>query len=80
MLIAPRPGVREKFSDVYAKFGGAVKEIVFCIGPEGGFSDREFEIAKDSGAHLITLGSRILRAETVTPVIGALVAQQFGEM
>lgn len=34
------------------------------IGPEGGFSDSEFEIMEKSGAKSISLGKTILRAET----------------
>ena len=34
------------------------------IGPEGGFSEAEVGLAKDSGAKIISLGHRILRTET----------------
>lgn len=34
------------------------------VGPEGGFEEREIEDAKKRGIHPITLGRRILRAET----------------
>lgn len=34
------------------------------IGPEGGFEEREVELAKEAGAHPVTLGHRILRTET----------------
>ncbi|WP_124727840.1 16S rRNA (uracil(1498)-N(3))-methyltransferase [Staphylospora marina] len=39
-------------------------EILLIVGPEGGFSEREAEEAAGSGAVPISLGSRILRAET----------------
>lgn len=43
----------------------ATKESVgIFIGPEGGFEDEEIRIAKESGAHVISLGNRILRTET----------------
>ncbi len=34
------------------------------IGPEGGFSDDEREIIRDQGAYTLSLGPRILRADT----------------
>lgn len=38
--------------------------VGILIGPEGGFDPREIELAKESGAQVISLGKRILRAET----------------
>lgn len=43
---------------------GAGKEIAVFIGPEGGYSPREAELARESGCSLVSLGKRILRAET----------------
>lgn len=39
-------------------------ELHLFIGPEGGFSPSEVELAKQSGLTLVSLGKRILRAET----------------
>ncbi len=41
-----------------------VKNVVVCIGPEGGFSTTEAEMAKSAGMECVHLGKRILRAET----------------
>lgn len=38
------------------------------IGPEGGFSEREVQMAQDLGVKLFTFGKRILRAETAAIV------------
>lgn len=38
--------------------------VGILIGPEGGFEDKEVDQAREVGAHVISLGSRILRAET----------------
>lgn len=46
----------------------ASKNIALVIGPEGGFEEFEIKKLKDYGAHLITLGKRILRAETAAIV------------
>jgi RNA methyltransferase, rsmE family len=40
------------------------KSLTIAIGPEGGFSDEEVEELKTAGFETVTLGSRILRAET----------------
>ncbi len=40
------------------------KNISLFIGSEGGFDESEVEKAKENGAVLVTLGSRILRCET----------------
>lgn len=39
-------------------------KILVIIGPEGGFSEREFEILKNSKIPMVSLGNLILRADT----------------
>ena len=41
-----------------------VKSLGVFIGPEGGFDITEVDRACEAGAHIITLGNRILRTET----------------
>lgn len=49
-------------------------KITVVIGPEGGFSEKEANLAKDNGFIMTGLGKRILRTETVSSfVLGALV-------
>ena len=40
------------------------KHVVVLIGPEGGFSQAEADVARDKGFHLVSLGPNILRTET----------------
>jgi 16S rRNA (uracil1498-N3)-methyltransferase len=47
--------------------------VGLCIGPEGGFTEKEVELARQAGFHSITLGERILRMETAAVVAAALV-------
>lgn len=42
----------------------AGQRMAVFIGPEGGFEDREVELAAEKGIQPITLGKRILRTET----------------
>lgn len=43
--------------------------VAIFIGPEGGFSEEEIELAKENGCREITLGHRILRTETAGFVV-----------
>ena len=40
------------------------QNIAVFIGPEGGFDDKEIEMAQNAGIIPITMGRRILRTET----------------
>ena len=44
--------------------GMKAEKIAVFIGPEGGFSREEIAVAEQNGAHIISLGRRILRTET----------------
>jgi 16S rRNA (uracil1498-N3)-methyltransferase len=57
-----------------------VASAMFVIGPEGGFSSQEVERAVAAGAVPISLGTRILRTETVALVVLAAFAYARGEL
>lgn len=50
-----------------------VKRVLILIGPEGGFSHAEAELAQRGGAHLLWLGPRIVRTETAGLLVLAFV-------
>jgi len=50
------------------------------IGPEGGFSERELELARKAGASLQRLGPRRLRAETAAVVAIAAISARSGDI
>lgn len=54
--------------------------VSLFVGPEGGFSGEEIEVARSCGAYTVSLGSRILRAETAAIVGSALVLAQTGDV
>jgi 16S rRNA U1498 N3-methylase RsmE len=56
------------------------RTVALFVGPEGGFEPSEAEQAEASGAHLVTLGPRILRTETASPVLAALVLYELGDL
>jgi len=55
-------------------------EITAIIGSEGGWSDEELDQARAAGARIVTLGGRILRAETAAITAAALLQHRFGDL
>jgi len=53
---------------------------MLMLGPEGGFTGQEIEMAENSGFVVAGLGPRILRAETATLAACAIVQYLFGDM
>jgi 16S rRNA (uracil1498-N3)-methyltransferase len=52
--------------------GGGLKELSLYVGPEGGFSDGEAELARTRDAMVVSLGPLILRAETAAVAASSL--------
>jgi 16S rRNA (uracil1498-N3)-methyltransferase len=51
----------------------AAGPLVLAVGPEGGFTEAELELALAAGARLVSLGPRVLRIETAALALAALV-------
>jgi 16S rRNA (uracil1498-N3)-methyltransferase len=60
--------------------GEAVSSVAALVGPEGGWSDEEITLAQKNGWHSVTLGGRILRAETAALVAVTLLQHSFGDL
>lgn len=56
------------------------KKVALIVGSEGGFSDREVCEICDKGAVSVSLGKRILRAETASVASMSIVMYKLGEM
>jgi 16S rRNA (uracil1498-N3)-methyltransferase len=54
--------------------------ICLLIGPEGGFSDREYDDADTAGFTAVTLGPRILRTETAAVAAIAIAQSRWGDI
>ena len=54
--------------------------VTALVGSEGGWSDEELESARARNFHVITLGGRILRAETAAITVTALLQHRFGDL
>ena len=59
-----------------AEFG----PVIAMVGSEGGWSDDEIDNAKNAGWKIITLGGRMLRAETAAIVVVALLQNLLGDL
>jgi len=73
ILFAERSGA--SFSTLKAD-----KKITALVGSEGGWEDSEIEFAASNGFQIITLGGRILRAETAAIAVSAILQNNFGDV
>jgi 16S rRNA (uracil1498-N3)-methyltransferase len=55
-------------------------KLIAISGPEGGWDDSEIELARASGILIVTLGGRILRAETAAIAIASILQHNFGDL
>jgi len=65
-----QPGAAESLSSIDSK----ETTVTLLIGPEGGFSDAEYELGGATGFQAVSLGPRVLRTETAA--VAALTALQ----
>ncbi|MBI4368938.1 MAG: 16S rRNA (uracil(1498)-N(3))-methyltransferase [Elusimicrobia bacterium] len=54
--------------EIIGALGRRVKSLAVLIGPEGGWSLDEVDLARAHGCHLVSLGPHVLRAETA-PIV-----------
>lgn len=57
-----------------------ITDLLLIIGPEGGISEHELELAKNAGAMAVSLGRRILRAETAGLVAISAIFYETGDL
>ena len=62
-------GIREVLRD---PAWSGMKEFILVIGPEGGFSAEEIELARRAGFLSVSLGKRVLRVETASLAVLAI--------
>lgn len=68
--LAPPISLRERLPSALTAAG----PILVVVGPEGGFTHAEAELAQRHGAVLVWLGARILRTDTAAIVLLAVIA------
>lgn len=57
-----------------------VQQLTLLIGPEGGFSDVEYELAESTGFGAIGFGKRILRTETAALAVITALQTLYGDL
>ena len=65
----------QKLSDVRPQSG----KVVFMVGPEGGWTEKEEQQAFDAGFQSVTLGKRVLRTETASLAVIAAMQTLWGD-
>lgn len=60
--------------------GSAVRRIGIIVGSEGGVTDAEAAQARERGIATVSLGRRVLRAETAGVIAAAAVLYEFGDL
>ena len=81
LKLMPFEGERSRGLGAYLKaLTGRPETVSMFIGPEGGFEDGEVELARESGAEIVSLGPRVLRSETAGIVASTLVLDALGEL
>ena len=72
----------EPMKDFFKSFsvGKRVETYSFFVGPEGGISEKEAQIAKASGLPLASLGKRILRTETAAEAVVSMLMYAYNEI
>jgi 16S rRNA (uracil1498-N3)-methyltransferase len=57
-----------------------LSSLTALVGSEGGWTDEEIASARDAGWIIVTLGGRILRAETAAIAVAALLQHLYGDL
>lgn len=73
-----RRGLKQALKEAFET--GTEKELLLIIGPEGGISEKELELARAAGAVPVSLGHRILRAETAGLVAMSAIFYETGDL
>jgi 16S rRNA (uracil1498-N3)-methyltransferase len=67
-------------SDQALNHSGSVRTVLALVGPEGGFTPEEVVLAKKSEFFCVSLGPRILKADTAIVAACVLLQHVFGDM
>lgn len=71
-----KPGAVESLASVNAPH----TKVCILIGPEGGFSDTEYEDARITGFQAVSLGPRVLRTETAAVAALTVLQTRWGDL
>ena len=77
LILWEREGI--KLKEVFER-SEEKEKIFFVVGPEGGFSQEEVDEAEKSGFTTVSLGRRVLRAETASLCLLSILQYQRGDI
>jgi 16S rRNA (uracil1498-N3)-methyltransferase len=69
-----------KLSEAVSSLVPRSSTLFIFVGPEGGFTKQEVSLAKEKGLFVISLGNRILRAETAAITAVSIIQYEFGDI
>lgn len=85
-FVPPKQGVMfserdgESMMEARKNLAENVLSLTALVGSEGGWADEEIRAARDAGWQIVTLGGRVLRAETAAITVAALLQHLFGDL
>lgn len=68
---------KNSLRNILNKVENKPKKVLYIIGPEGGFDKEEIEFLTEKGVMPVSLGKRILRAETASIIVGGILVNEF---
>ena len=78
LILVPYENEKKVFiKDILRNLKVKPTKILYIIGAEGCFEKEEIDYLKENGAKIISLGKRILRAETAAIVTGGVIINEF---
>ncbi|HKP37437.1 MAG TPA: 16S rRNA (uracil(1498)-N(3))-methyltransferase [Pyrinomonadaceae bacterium] len=78
IMFAERAG--QSLEQACLTFPSPVLNLIALVGPEGGWADFEIDLARECGWGIVTLGGRVMRAETAAIAIVTLLQHRFGDL
>ena len=78
LMFAERAGT--SFDELLTNLHSRSVKLTVLVGSEGGWTDQEIADALVAGWKIVTLGGRVLRAETAAIVVAALLQHRFGDL
>ena len=78
IMFSERDG--QPLAEVLGDWSSNLHSLTALVGSEGGWTDHEITLVRESGWRVITLGGRTLRAETAAITVAALLQHLFGDL
>jgi 16S rRNA (uracil1498-N3)-methyltransferase len=79
LIVFPYENAKETDLKSFLSGTGNVKKVAIIVGSEGGFKQEEADKIEENGATAVSLGSRIMRAETASVAVLSALMYEKGE-